>query len=403
MITNTSFDVIIVGAGPAGLCTANLLAQHDLRIALIDRDDPKAHLKTEFDGRTTAIARGCRKVLERSNIWPRLAAGACPIQQIRTADQNAPFFLHFDSAEVSQIADEDAAFGWIVENRLLRQALIEGARALKTVTYLAPAAIQSLEATPRPLIQLEDGRRLSAPLLIAADGRNSYVRRSLGIKTTGWDYGQSAIVLVVRHQHAHDNIAIEHFRASGPFAILPMQDDENGTHRSSIVWSEARTRAKHVMTLDDHAFNIELAKAFGPHLGHVESAGPRFIYPLGLQFAHSLTGPRTALIADAAHQIHPIAGQGLNLGFRDIAALSELVLAHRRLGLDIGNRDLLRRYHKARMADNIAMGAMTDGLTRLFSNDILPIKLARNLGLGLVNRLPRTRKYFMRRAMGTDI
>ena len=390
------FDVAIVGGGIAGTNFAAILGDAGLKVALIERLPPTALEGSAHDGRTTAITYGSRKLLEAAGLWAELAPHACPINDIRVADDASPMFLHFDSREVG-----DDPLGSIVENRLIRKSLYKRIAQIPTVTQIAPATVSGLETDgPLARLTLADGRTVTADLIIGADGRDSFIRGAAGIETIGWPYKQHAIVTIMGHEQSHENVAVENFLPAGPFAMLPMTDDADGTHRSSIVWTDHIDAVPLYMQLDRAAFEAELQSRAGEWLGRVWEIGPRFTYPLQLKHAKRYVAPRVALIADAAHVIHPIAGQGLNLGMRDIALLSEMLVDQRRSGLDLGDPLMLRRYEAARRTDNIAFSATTDILDRLFSNDIAPIRLARRVGLGTVNQIRPLRRFFMRRAMG---
>lgn len=398
------FDVIVVGAGMVGGCLAAALGRAGLRVAVVDREAPATLTDAAFDGRTSAIAHGSMRILEGSGIWPALVEHAEPILDIRVSDGGSPLFLHYDHTEVG-----DLPLGYIVENRRLRQAVFDHLGAADGVALLAPAAVASVErdgAAAR--VYLAGGRTLTAPLVVAADGRNSRLRRDAGIVVSEWSYRQTAIVCVAQHERPHRGVAHERFLPSGPFAILPMRDAEpgeagpdGGLHRSSIVWSERADLAPRLLGLDQAAFDAELRRRFGDFCGAVRAVGPRWSYPLSVLNAARYVAPRLALAGDAAHAIHPIAGQGLNLGVRDVAALAEVVVEARRLGLDIGSEAVLQRYERWRRFDSLTLVAVTDGLNRLFSNDVAPLRWARDLGLGAVNRLPPLRRLFMRHAMGT--
>ena len=385
-------ELLIAGGGLNGLLLGIACAGAGLTVALVDREDPAAMLDQGFDGRSSAIAYGSQQVLSAIGLWPLLVGEAEPIREIRVADDSAPLFLHYDHRELGT----DAPLGWIVENRVLRRALIEQARALPTLAFLAPLAVDAVAASPAAtVVALSDGRRLSARLVAAADGAASPLRQAAGIRTIEWRYPQTAIVTTVRHQRPHAGIAVEHFLPAGPFAILPMTGN-----RSSIVWTEREEFAPRLMALSDREFAVELAARFGDFLGAIEPIGPRWSYPVGLMLAERYVDRRLALIGEAAHVIHPIAGQGLNLGIRDVAALAEIVIDARRLGLDIGDDALLRRYQQWRRLDAMLLAAVTDGLNRLFSNQIGPLRLIRDLGLAAVDRLPPLKRFLMRDAMG---
>lgn len=291
--------------------------------------------------------------------------------------------------------------GWIIENRMLRRALHARAGELRGLTLIAPASLDEAERREEGVTAyLSDGRRLKAPLLIAAEGRNSPLRKSAGISVTTWNYPQCGIVCTIYHEYDHAGTAHEHFLPAGPFALLPLPDDELGRHRSSIVWTEKRGLVANFMALDDYGFAREIQRRFGYGLGEIKVEGHRWSYPLSLMHAERYHDRRLVVVGDAAHGIHPIAGQGFNLGLRDVAALAECVVDARRLGLDIGSEPVLARYQRWRRFDNVVMLAATDGLNRLFSNDLPPVRLARGLGMGVVNRFGPARRFFMRHAMG---
>lgn len=386
-------DVLVVGGGLAGLSLAAALGTAGVETVCVDRDSPAARTDLAFDGRTTAIALGSRRILEGGGAWahvPEDAAGA--ILEIRVADRNSPLFLHYDHREVG-----DEPFGWIVENRDLRVALFARLAELPSVRHLAPAAVEGLERTPHSVrARLADGRMVRAALVVGADGRDSMVRRWAGIRTLGWSYPQTAIVCCIRHEFPHHSVALEHFLPAGPFAVLPMAGD-----RSSIVWTERRDSAAAYLSLPPARFHAELERRAGEWLGRVETIGRRFSYPLSLLHAEAYAGDRVALVGEAAHAIHPIAGQGLNLGLRDVAQLAETVVDRLRLGLDPGDRAALAAYQRRRRLDNVGLAAVTDGLNRLFSNAIPPVRLARTMGLAAVGRMPPLKRFLMRHAMGT--
>jgi len=385
-------ELLIAGGGLNGLLLGIACAGAGLEVVLVDREDPAVMLEQGFDGRSSAIAYGSQQVLSALGLWPAIAADAEPILEIRVADDNAPFFLHYDHRELST----DAPLGWIVENRVLRRALIEHARSLPSLVFLAPLEVGVIETWPALAeAALSDGRRMTVRLIAAADGAASPLRRSAGIRTVDWRYPQTAIVTTVRHDRPHAGIAVEHFLPAGPFAILPMTGS-----RSSIVWTERAELAAGLLALPDAAFAAELAARFGEFLGAVEPVGPRWRYPVGLMLAERYVARRLALVGEAAHLIHPIAGQGLNLGIRDVAALAEIVIDARRLGLDIGDDALLRRYQQWRRLDAVLLAGVTDGPNRLFSNSIAPLRLIRDLGLAAVDRLPPLKRFLMRDAMG---
>lgn len=393
-------DILIVGGGLVGLTLGHALAGAGLRTVVLDRADPAKVQDAAFDGRASAIARGTQQMLEALELWPGMADLAAPILDIRVSDARvgerpSPFFLHYDHSEVG-----DAPLGYIVENRAIRRSLF-AALPKPGLHYLAPTELASLERGVNAMTaRLADGRRITAPLAVSAEGRNSRLREEAGIKVTRWDYPQSGIVCTVAHELPHEGVAHENFLPSGPFAMLPLTDDAAGRHRSSIVWTEKRSLVESLLALPDAAFSLEIERRFGGSLGALEAIGPRWSYPLSLLIAQRYTDRRLALVGDAAHGIHPIAGQGLNLGLRDVAALAEILVDAWRLGLDIGSQPVLERYPEWRRFDTLALVAVTDSLNRLFSNDIAPLRLARDLGLAAVERIPPLKRLFMRHAMG---
>lgn len=391
-----SSEIIVLGGGLAGLTMAAVLGAYNLKTTCIDREVPTTQTTEQYDGRTTAISAGSRRVLEAIGIWDKLVADACPIEQIRVADGKAPQFLHFDSLETG-LGD----FGWIIENRLLRQALIDHVKTLKTVTHLTGVAADDFAYTDTGVeLTLSNGKTMQTPLLIAADGGKSKTRSWLNIPVRSWSYKQNAIVCNVAHELDHENIAVEHFMPAGPFAILPMIDDDKGVHRSSVVWTEHGGDADKITALSRAEFDKLLQQKFDDQLGQVKSINSPQSFSLDLCHAKKYTAPHVALIAEAAHRIHPIAGQGLNLSMRDIACLAEIIVEAKQLGLDIGSLTVLEQYEKWRRRDNLAMAVMTDALNRLFSNNLTPIRLLRDTGLGMINRLPPAKRFFERQAMG---
>jgi 2-octaprenyl-6-methoxyphenol hydroxylase len=389
-------DVAIAGAGLIGGALAVALARHGVRTAVIDRLDPAAMLKTTFDGRASAIAASSQTLLAAIGLWPHLAPHSEPIREIRVSDGASPLFLHYDHAQLGP-----TPLGFMAENRHYRQAVAAAIGDLREHLMVATSAVIGMSDSPdRITLTLADGRRVSAQLAVAAEGRDSKLRELAGIGLTGWSYSQTAIVATIGHARPHDGIAHERFLPAGPFAILPLPDDA-GVHRSSLVWTERADAAASYLALDDTRFLAEIAERVGGFLGGLSLIGPRFSHPLGLQFAARYGKGRLVLAGDAAHGIHPIAGQGLNLGLRDVAALTEIIVDARGLGLDLAHPEGLARYERWRRADNLMMAGVTDVLNRLFSNDIAPIRLARDLGLAAVNRIAPLKKLFMRHAMGT--
>jgi 2-octaprenyl-6-methoxyphenol hydroxylase len=401
-------DVAIVGGGMVGMTLAAALGSAGLAVAVVDAEAPAAMAAAAFDGRSSAIAFGSRQVLAGIGAWAAMAPEAQTILDIRVSDGTATggvsrLFLHYDHRDLATAGGDrrDAPpFGFIVENRVIRRALLRRLAELPTVVHLAPTRVASVDRrTDAAVLHLDNGRSVSARLAVAADGRNSPVRAAAGIATTEWAYAQIGIVCTVAHEKPHGGVAHEHFLPAGPFAMLPMVDDD-GIHRSSIVWTERRDLAPAMMALDAAAFAAEIERRFGPSLGRLRPIGGRFAYPLTLVHAERYVDHRLALLGDAAHAIHPIAGQGLNLGLRDVAALAEAIVDAQRLGLDIGDGLALERYQRWRRFDNLVLMAVTDGMNRLFSNDIAPVRLVRDLGLAAVNRVPPLKRLLMRHAMG---
>jgi 2-octaprenyl-6-methoxyphenol hydroxylase len=389
-------ELVIAGAGLTGMLLAVACAGAGLPVAVVDPQEPAAMLDQGFDGRTSAIAYASRLVLDGIGVWSAVADEAEAIREIRVVDDNSPLFLHYDHRELGGGSEPTPPLGYIVENRALRRALLERARALPSLRLLAPRRIAGIETTETGAVaMLDDGQRLRARLVAAADGARSPLRRAAGIPAVEWRYRQTGIVTTVAHERPHRGVAVEHFLPSGPFAILPMTGN-----RSSIVWTEQADLAPRLLALPDGAFAAELRARFGDFLGAVEPLGPRWAYPLALMQAERYVARRLALVGEAAHVIHPIAGQGLNIGIRDIAALAELIVDARRLGLDIGNEVLLERYQRWRRADAVLLAAVTDSLNRLFSNTIEPVRLMRDAGLAIVNHLPPLKRILMRHAMG---
>jgi 2-octaprenyl-6-methoxyphenol hydroxylase len=394
-------DVAIAGGGLVGATLAVALARHGLTVAVVDRVDPAAMVEAGFDGRASAVALSSQRLLAAIGVWEQVRSAA-PIREIRVSDGPSLFFLHYDHRALGE-----EPLGFMAENRVLREALAAALRAQgKRILRIAPAAVTGFsQGADGAELLLEDGRRLGAAVAVAADGRESALRRLAGIAVTGWTYPQVGIVATIGHARPHDGIAHERFLPAGPFAILPLADARDGSgrvvHRASLVWTERADAAAAYLALPDAAFLGEIERRVGGFLGPLHLIGPRFSHPLGLQFAARYVDKRLVLAGDAAHGIHPIAGQGLNLGWRDVAALTECLVEARRLGLDLANPAALARYQRWRRADNLLMAGVTDVLNRLFSNDIGIVRLARDLGLGIVNALPPAKKFLMRHAMGT--
>lgn len=395
--THIKTTVLIIGGGLSGLTLAGVLGEAGVDVVCIDRDQPVTQLNQKYDGRTTAISYASHKVLQAAGVWDQILPDCAPILDIRVADGSSPLYLHF----ASEVDGTGAPFGWIIENGLLRQALFKNAQCLKKhVQHLAPAEIKEFIRGPGMAgVILKDGTKITAPLMVGADGRQSAVRTWLGIPVQKTDYQQTAIVCNVTHELDHENVAVEHFRAAGPFAVLPMTL-AGGQYRSSVVWTEHGADAGAALKLSPEKFDQRLQDLFGPHLGRVKHVSTPMAYPLGLMHADTYIADRVALMAEAAHVIHPIAGQGLNLSMRDIAVLAELVVEHLKLGLDIGAAALLQKYETARRTDTSLMAGMTDILNRLFSNNMVSVGITRSVGLGIVEKIPFLKRYFVKQAMG---
>lgn len=388
-------DVTIVGGGLAGLTLACLIAQGGVSVTCVDREDIK--FLSCHDERTTAISYGSQKILADAGIWDLLGKQTCPIRDIEILDSDSPVLLQFLSTEV-----EGNDFGWIADNRDLRMAMMKRAQQLKTLKHLTSAKVADFEISEDQAVTiLEDGRRIISKLIIGADGRQSFTRNWMDVAVREWSYKQRAVICVAHHENPHENIAVEHFLPGGPFAVLPMCDDDKGNHRSSVVFTEHVVgRNDGMMDLDDAAFEALLNERFPDRYGRITLSGKRMAFPLSLVHAAEYIRPRMALVADAAHAIHPIAGQGLNLGFRDVKALAALVIEANANKQDPGSLEVLIAYQRARRFDNMAMVAVTDGLNRLFSNNIRPVRLLRKTGLKLVSRISPAKRFFMRQAMG---
>jgi 2-octaprenyl-6-methoxyphenol hydroxylase len=389
-------DVIIVGGGLNGPALALALASGGITSIVLDAAPRAARAAAGFDGRAYALALASRRMLAALGLWAGLEGRAQAIREIKVSDGRAGegaarHFLHFDHHEI-----EDGPMGHMVEDRHLRVALLDAMDAADGIEHRARARATAQEVRPEGVaVTLADGSVLRGALLVGCDGRDSGVARRGGIHRRGWDYGQTSLVCAVEHALPHRGIAHQFFMPAGPLAILPLPGD-----RSSVVWTETRARAEAIGALDEAGYLGELRPRFGDFLGAIRLAGARFSYPLALSMAQSFTGPRLALAGDAAHGIHPLAGQGLNLGLRDVAALSEVLVTARRRGLDIGAADVLAGYGRWRRLDTAALVAATDALNRLFSNDNPVLRFGRDLGLGLAGRLPALRRGLIREAAG---
>lgn len=387
------FDIIILGGGMVGAALACACRGRGWRIAVLDGAAPARDWPAgEVDLRVSALSRASQRILQRLGAWPRMVElGVSVYREMHVWDAVGGAAIHFDSADLGE-----PDLGHIVENRVTRLALWELLEAAEDVTLLCPAQVEVLsigEAGARAV--LDDGRVLPARLVVGADGRDSLVRTVLGIATGGWGYDQRAIVCNVEPAHWHRETAWQRFLPTGPLAFLPLADG-----RCSIVWSADEDRAEALLGLDDAAFISELEQAFQSRLGPILSVGPRAAFPLRMQYAKSYVRPRAALVGDAAHAIHPLAGQGVNLGLLDVAALSDALAHAHSHQRDIGGLATLRRYERARRGDNLLMLTAMDAFKRTFGNRIPPLVAARNLGLFAADRLGPLKKAFMRQALG---
>ncbi|WP_230631942.1 UbiH/UbiF/VisC/COQ6 family ubiquinone biosynthesis hydroxylase [Sphingomonas sp. Leaf37] len=387
-------DVIILGGGLVGATLALALDVHGVRSIVIDPADPAVMLAPGFDGRASAIASATGRMLDAIGIGAALAGQGCAIRHIRVSDGLEPGKLDFKPDE------GDGALGTMYENKLLRRALFDAATAAKNVDLRMQTRATDVVRGPAGVVAtLDDGTTVRAPLLIAAEGRNSPTREAAGITVARWQYNHAAIVGAFHHEFPHEDIAYEIFYPSGPFALLPLPDDDIG-HRSAIVWSVKGADGPAMMKLGDRAFLAEATKRMGGFLGELSAASPRASYPLGFHHAARITAERLVLVGDAAHGIHPIAGQGLNLGLRDAATLAEVLVDGKRLGLDLGDPALQERYQRWRGLDTFMVAAATDTLTRLFGIPGKTASAVRRFGIGAVDRLPPLKNRFMAEARG---
>jgi 2-octaprenyl-6-methoxyphenol hydroxylase len=392
---SNSADVIIIGGGMIGLAQALTLAAHGITSHVIDRADPAIMLADGFDGRTSAISSSSMKMFEAIGLGDVLAGNGCPIAQIWVSDGLKPGALDFVPSE------DDGYLGQMFENRLLRRILHTAASQSPHIHLHMPCNIASKERSESGVsVTLDSGVQLAARLLVVAEGRGSQTRDEAGLKIAHWQYDHAAMVGAIYHEKPHNEVAYEIFYSTGPFAILPMLDSADGRHRSAIVWSQTRGDAPAHMKLSDRAFAAELEKAMGNMLGKVEIAAPLSSYPLGFHHCTSITAQRLVLVGDSAHGIHPIAGQGLNLGLRDVATLAEVLTDGMRLGLDFGDAQLLERYDRWRSIDTLMVAMATDSLNRLFSVPGKTASAVRRLGLGLVQRTQPVKAFFMSEARG---
>ena len=390
-------DVLIAGGGLNGPALALALSQAGLSVAVVDPRPAQDRAGDTFDGRAYALAVSSQRLLKALGLWDGLAANSQPIRQVkasqgRAGEGAAPFFLHFDSAET-----EEGPVGHMLEDRFLYKALLGAMQG--SVTHLPGLAVTDQQVDPAGVtVTLSDGRQMRARMLVGADGRGSGVAKRAGITRRGWDYGQTALVAALNHDLPHKGIAQQYFMATGPLAILPLPGN-----RSSVVWSETRSNAQAILQLEDADFLNVLRPRFGDFLGGISLAGARFSYPLSLSLADRYAVARVALVGDAAHGVHPIAGQGLNLGLRDVAALAQVLVEATRRGEDIGSELVLQRYQSWRRFDATALALGMDGVNRLFATDNPVVSAVRGLGMGMVTAMPALRRGFMRQAAGLSV
>src|SRR6056297_88141 len=388
-------DIGIVGGGLNGPCLALAVAQAGLSSVVLDALPTDTRSGDDFDGRSYALALASVRMLSALGLWDGVADHAQPINEIKASDGRAgegasPHFLHFDSGEM-----EEGPMGHMLEDRYLRRALLDAMAASDLVDHRPGARVVAQSTEDAASVTLADGTVLTGRLLVGADGRRSGVAERAGIRRTGWGYGQTALVAAISHELPHQGIAHQFFMPAGPLAILPLPGN-----RCSIVWSETAEDAEAMLAMDDDAFLEVLRPRFGDFLGEIALAGKRFSYPLSLSIANRFIGDKLALVGDAAHGVHPIAGQGLNLGLRDVAALAEVVADAVRRGEDFAASDVLERYQSWRRFDTAALAVATDGVNRLFSNDNPALRLVRDLGMSAITAMPGLRRTFMREAAG---
>jgi len=389
-------DILIVGGGLNGPALALALANGGFAVTMIDALPKADFTKADFDGRAYALALASRRMLEALGIWGAVSANSQPILDIIASDGRpgegaSPLFLHFDHQEI-----EEGPMGYMLEDRYLRRALLDAVAASHRITCLNGRRVVAQNTDDSGArVTLDDGRELTGRLLIGCDGRESGTARRAGIARTGWGYDQTALVCAIAHEKPHNGAAHQFFMPSGPLGILPLPGN-----RSSIVWAETTERAAHIKSLSDKEYLAELRPRFGDFLGQIGFEGARFSYPLKLTIANSFIAQRLALVGDSAHGLHPLAGQGLNMGFRDAASLAEVLILAKRRGEDVASPLVLERYQQWRRFDTTSMSLATNSINKLFSNDNPIVRATRDLGLGVVNALPPLRRSLIRQAAG---
>ena len=393
---NFDTDIAIVGGGLNGPILALALAQAGISTTVIDALTTKVRKNPSFDGRSYAVALTSQRLLNNIGLWADIKDNAQPMLEIKVSDGRAgegpsPFFMHFDHAEI-----EDGPMGYMVQDRYLRRTLLDAITSNPNITHLSDQTVVSQDAANGGItVTLASGKAITARALIGCDGRGSGTAQRAGIKRIGWGYGQTALVCAIEHEKPHGGIAHQFFMPAGPLAILPLTGN-----RSSIVWSETEANATAFNALSDEEYLTMLRPRIGDFLGEISLAGARYSYPLALSMTDRLVADRVALVGDAAHGLHPIAGQGLNAGMRDIAALVQIISEAQKRGEDYGNLAVLKRYEEWRRFDNTALALTTDTFNKLFSNDNPLLRLGRDLGMGLINAVPSLRRGIIREAAG---
>jgi 2-octaprenyl-6-methoxyphenol hydroxylase len=393
---NFDTDIAIVGGGLNGPILALALAQAGISTTVIDALTTKVRKNPSFDGRSYAVALTSQRLLNNIGLWGDIKDNAQRMLEIKVSDGRAgegpsPFFMHFDHAEI-----EDGPMGYMVQDRYLRRTLLDAITSNPNITHLSDQTVVSQDAANGGItVTLASGKAITARALIGCDGRGSGTAQRAGIKRIGWGYGQTALVCAIEHEKPHGGIAHQFFMPAGPLAILPLTGN-----RSSIVWSETEANATAFNALSDEEYLTMLRPRFGDFLGEISLAGARYSYPLALSMTDRLVADRVALVGDAAHGLHPIAGQGLNAGMRDIAALVQIISEAQKRGEDYGNLAVLKRYEEWRRFDNTALALTTDMFNKLFSNDNPLLRLGRDLGMGLINAVPSLRRVIIREAAG---
>ena len=389
-------DIAIVGGGLNGPALALAASQVGLRVIVLDATSHKPRKNAKFDGRAYALALASKRLMAAVGVWENVAQDAEPMLNIRVSDGRAgvgasPFFIDFDHAEL-----EEGPMGYMVEDRHLRYALQAAMQTSPLIEYRLATRVTGQSTGPEGVtLSLANNQKITTRLLVGADGRQSGTAARAGITYTGWQYGQTALVCAVEHDRPHGGVAHQFFMPAGPMAVLPLS-----ARRSTVVWSEKTDSAAVIKTLDDAAFLDVLRPRFGDFLGNIALTGGRFSYPLGMMIAKSYIAPNVALIGDAAHGVHPIAGQGLNAGLRDVAALIQVLSEAKQRGEDFASQPVLARYQLWRRFDATALAVATDGFNHLFSNDNPILRLGRDLGMGMINAMPKVRRCILREAAG---